>query len=538
MAGRSSQILIVHENGSWRKRVSSLLSQRGFACVGADDWRDRVGTTATSGIDCVVLQVRKTREHTGLTTVTDVRMHLPECKVLALTPHGDTAAIRTAFRAGASDCLEEPVSEEELAGCATRMVEEAATLSVQPTGPKEAVGSQPALLREHSMFLDALAGMRGLCRRHGQPLSIMMLDIDRFRECNERHSPAFGDRVLSRLATVLTNVCRRGDIVARYQGDRFVAALPDARASQAVKLADRCRRAMRADPLTVDGRPHEITFSVGLAESTVGFIETERQLIDRARAAVDQAKHRGRDRTVAWNELLTDGPTRRDLHRLTIGEVSRWAEHLRQHVRSTYVESTRALVAAVEAKDPYTRAHSLTVAAYAEAIGKRMQLPSRLIETLRAAALLHDVGKIGVPDAILTKPGPLTEEEFAVIRRHPETALEILGHVSFLTDERPLILHHHERYDGTGYPGGLEGDNIPIGARILAVADALDTMFSPRTYKKPYAVDRVRRELEVGAGHQFDPAVTDATLRWLADSPNDFPAGTPEMCVHSPPAAS
>jgi putative nucleotidyltransferase with HDIG domain len=280
---------------------------------------------------------------------------------------------------------------------------------------------------------------------------------------------------------------------------------------------------MRADPLTVNGRPHEITLSVGLAESTVGFIETERQLIDRARAAVDQAKHRGRDRTVAWNELLTTGPSRRDLHRLTVGEVSRWAEHLRQHVRSTYVESTRALVAAVEAKDPYTRSHSLTVAAYAEAIGKKMQLPSRLIETLRAAALLHDVGKIGVPDAILTKPGPLTDEEFAVIRRHPETALEILRHVSFLTDERPLILHHHERYDGSGYPGGLKGDDIPIGARILAVADALDTMFSPRTYKKPYTVDRVCRELEVGAGHQFDPAVTDATLHWLSESPDDFP---------------
>jgi putative nucleotidyltransferase with HDIG domain len=224
--------------------------------------------------------------------------------------------------------------------------------------------------------------------------------------------------------------------------------------------------------------------------------------------------------------LTEHRPTRRDRHRYTIEEVSRWAERLRQHVRSTYVESTRALVAAVEAKDPHTRSHSLTVATYAERIGERMRLHARRIETLRVAALLHDVGKIGVPDAILTKPGPLTDEEFGIIKRHPETALEILGHVSFLTDERPLILHHHERYDGTGYPGGLAADHIPIGARILAVADALDTMFSPRTYKKPYTIDRVTTELRVGAGRQFDPAVTETTLRWLAEAPSDFPSET------------
>ncbi len=196
---------------------------------------------------------------------------------------------------------------------------------------------------------------------------------------------------------------------------------------------------------------------------------------------------------------------------------------LREHLRSTYVESTRALVAAVEVKDPHTRAHSLAVATYAETIGKRMQLSARLIETVRAAAMLHDVGKIGVPDAILTKPGPLTDDEFEIVKRHPETALEILGHVSFLSEERPLILHHHERFDGRGYPAGLAGDRIPIGARILAVADALDTMFAPRTYKEPYDISRVRRELSAGGGRQFDPAVAEATLHWLAETPGDSP---------------
>jgi HD-GYP domain-containing protein (c-di-GMP phosphodiesterase class II) len=181
------------------------------------------------------------------------------------------------------------------------------------------------------------------------------------------------------------------------------------------------------------------------------------------------------------------------------------------------MESTHALAAAADAKDPHTRNHSLRVAAYAEAIGNRMGLGALLMERLHGAALLHDIGKIVVPDAILTKPGPLTHEEFDIVKRHPRAALDILDHVSFLAEERPAILHHHERYDGHGYPGGLAGNRIPVSARILAVADALDAMFSARSYKPAYDMQRVRSELVTGAGRQFDPNVTEAALSWLDD---------------------
>ena len=194
----------------------------------------------------------------------------------------------------------------------------------------------------------------------------------------------------------------------------------------------------------------------------------------------------------------------------------------RHQLRNAYLESTKALVAAVEARDPWTQEHSRTVSAYAEAIGRKLHLEEPMLEILRAASLLHDVGKIGVPDAILTKPGPLTQDEFKTIQHHPVTALEILSPISFLSEERPIILHHHERYDGKGYPNGLAGENIPLGARILAVADALDTMLSPRTYKEPYPVDRVRSELAQQAGKQFDPHIIEETLALLDEQPKLF----------------
>ena len=375
---------------------------------------------------------------------------------------------------------------------------------------------------ELNAFMDALADLRSLCRRRGRPLTIIQLEIDRGPVENDRHTVALGDDILGRLSSILTTVCRHSDLVTRQQGDRLLVAMPESGARQARELISRYRRAMSADPVSVDGRPRDVTVSAGIAESSQGFIETQQQLIQRARTAVGQAMQRGSGQIVIWRSLAHTEPLAEGSERLTREGVSHWVKHLRQQIRSTCVESTRALVAAVEAKDAYTEAHSLTVAAYAEAIGTRMDMPAHVVESLRDAGLLHDVGKIGIPDAILTKPGPLTDDEFAVIKTHPAIALDILRPISFLTDERPFILHHHERFDGRGYPNGLAGRRIPIGARILAVTDALDTMLSPRAYKKPYSLEQAKGELIRNAGKQFDPDVVNTTLRWLDDSPREL----------------
>ncbi|UCG15557.1 MAG: response regulator [Phycisphaerales bacterium] len=195
---------------------------------------------------------------------------------------------------------------------------------------------------------------------------------------------------------------------------------------------------------------------------------------------------------------------------------------VRRQLQRLYVESIRALVAAVEAKDPYTEKHSVVVSYYCEIIAGRLGLPPEQIETLKMAAILHDIGKIGIPDAILQKPGPLTGPEFEIVKEHPKRALQILGHASFLTSELPLILHHHERYDGKGYPDGIRGEEAPLGARILSVADSIDTMLTARSYKPSGDVEYVKRELAAGAGHQFDPQLARIAIDWLSSSPGDI----------------
>lgn len=534
MIDRHSKTLILHSDVALRVEMTATLTQRGFPCVNAESLHDWIATCTPTDISCVISRAPRRGEEPTDEAIAELRENLPGSTIVILVRSGDTLVIRKAFRAGAWDCLEEPVSAAELVACLT-----------QATRDKPAIGrhthagitATSTALPQQSAFLDALAGVRSLCRRHGWPLSVMMLDLKRLHECNGQPDPMLADGVLDSYVSVLMGACRRSDVVARYDGKRFIVALPDSRVTDTIELAARCRRAVRTNPLTIGGQTHQAALSVGIAESTVELIETEHQLVERAHIALDEAVRRGNDQTVTWNELLAARSSRRDTRESTLEDVSRWVDRLRLHLRSTYVESTQALVAAVEAKDPYTRTHSQTVATYAEAIAGRMGFPPRMIETLRAAALLHDVGKIGVPDAILTKPGPLTDKEFNIIKRHPETALEILSPVSFLSDERPLILHHHERYDGRGYPSGLGGHDIPIGARILAVADALDTMFSARTYKQAYAINRVQAELRGGADRQFDPAVVDVMLDWLSKTPNEFPLGSAKQNPQHPPLA-
>jgi putative two-component system response regulator len=174
-----------------------------------------------------------------------------------------------------------------------------------------------------------------------------------------------------------------------------------------------------------------------------------------------------------------------------------------------FVNILTVMVKILESKDPYTRFHSHSVAKWSRMIGRRKGLCEEDLDRLGLAAVFHDFGKIGIPEDILCKSARLTEEEFAVMRTHPVIARDLLSSLELLTDLLPAILHHHERWDGKGYPDGLKGSETPLWARIISLADAYDTMTSRRAYKEPYTPERVREELRKGRGTQFDPDLVD-----------------------------
>ncbi|NLW86766.1 MAG: response regulator [Planctomycetes bacterium] len=190
------------------------------------------------------------------------------------------------------------------------------------------------------------------------------------------------------------------------------------------------------------------------------------------------------------------------------------ALEMQSRQRQISLESVQALVNIVEAKDSYTRRHSDHVTYYSLCISQVINVPGHMLPSIRIASLLHDIGKIGVPDRILTKPGPLTSEEFGSIRMHPILGAEILSNISALQTEASYVQSHHEKWNGKGYPHGISGEQIPLVARIINVADSLDAMLMERSYKPAYPLSKVVEELEEGAGRQFDPQIAYATIEW------------------------
>jgi response regulator RpfG family c-di-GMP phosphodiesterase len=207
-----------------------------------------------------------------------------------------------------------------------------------------------------------------------------------------------------------------------------------------------------------------------------------------------------------------------------VRERTRQLAEKNDELRTGYVQTVRALAEAIDAKDAYTRGHSERVGVYASRIARQLGMRKEMIERVYISGILHDVGKIGVPDAIITKPARLTPEEYEEIKKHPEIGARILEPVEFLADVVPCVRHHHEWFDGSesGYPYGLRGEQIPLPSRIILVADTVEAMSSNRPYRNGLPLDVVVRELHKYSGSQFDPEVVGALMKLLDDEGDEF----------------
>jgi diguanylate cyclase (GGDEF)-like protein/putative nucleotidyltransferase with HDIG domain len=338
-------------------------------------------------------------------------------------------------------------------------------------------------------------------RRSGAPMSVVAGDLDHFKEVNDRAGHRVGDAVLQQVAALLREGVRRLDAPARIGGEEFAVVLPATDAQTAFAVAERLRCAVR-DAFAEASVP--VTISFGIA-SHPAHAETAASLVRAADDALYGAKKSGRDRTVIHSPALRELAGARD---------GRGGREERDVEAERYLAVVLDLAEAVDVRFSGSARHSETVGRYAELMARELGLSERRVGRVRLAGLLHDVGKVGVPDAILRKPGRLDEEERAVILRHPELGAQILEHPS-LGDVQAWVAAHHERPDGGGYPRGLRGEQLPLEARILAVADAYEAMTSDRAYRDAIGHARARAELRAHADRQFDANVVAAFLAVL-----------------------
>jgi diguanylate cyclase (GGDEF)-like protein len=331
-------------------------------------------------------------------------------------------------------------------------------------------------------------------RRGERPVSIVVIDVDRFKDFNERQGHSASDRALKRIAGLIQETKRRIDVAARISGEEFALLAPDTDEHGAYVLADRLRREVR-EAFAQTG----LTVSLGIA-SYPKHGGTAEELMTGADRAVFAAKALGRDRTVIYN---------REIAANLLGEQTRQAAVNEGHLAAVLV-----LAETLDMRDAGTARHSQLVGRYARSIATEMGMEPDRVERMHLAGVLHDIGKIGIPDSILKKPGPLEELEWAEMRKHPELGARILEGAQ-LDDIAGWVLAHHERPDGHGYPSGLLGRQIPLEARILAVVDAYEAMTNDRVYRPAIPELEARAELERFAGTQFDAGVVETFVKLL-----------------------
>jgi diguanylate cyclase (GGDEF)-like protein/putative nucleotidyltransferase with HDIG domain len=415
----------------------------------------------------------------------------PACAATVIAPLHVRGLLWGALAIGSTDAARFRTDHElelmefgELLASVVENLEERAKLAAQAlTDPLTRLANQRALRqRLHAEVSSAV--------RHGRPLSVALVDVDNFKEVNDTCGHDAGDAALRRVAESLRMLARAGDTLGRPGGDEFMWILPDTTREQAQLAVERARELIGATVQT----PLPVTISAGICDTRITTDVDE--LVRQADAALYTSKAEGRNLvTVYDDELVTRSPDRRD----------EWVE------RQQALSGLRALARAIDAKDPATRAHSERVASFAGRLAQACGWPPERVAMLREAALVHDVGKIGIPDEILRKPGRLTDEERVQMREHAALSARIVE--SVLNPEQvSWIEAHHERPDGRGYPEGRRREAIPEGAALIALADAWDVMSLGRSYSQRRSLSEALSECASLADRQFSREAVHALL--------------------------
>lgn len=344
----------------------------------------------------------------------------------------------------------------------------------------------------------------------GGSVAVMMFDVDHFKNVNDTYGHLAGDKILQQVGKILTENIYPMDMAARYGGEEFVVLMPGMPIEIAKQRAAKLLSQIEESSWDIGDQTITVTCSAGVAVFDGSDCADAYELIRRADEALYVAKKQGRNRVLAYENLTPQDLTKEQSNGNFL-ELQNRISSLAQQIKEQTLGVINAFTKAIIAKDPYLTSHIGNVNEYAVAIAKQMKVSETLIEQLKVAASLHDLGKIIIPNTILHKTEILSEDEMKILKRHPIASAEILAPVGIFNQEIVIIRHHHENFDGSGYPNGLAGKNIPFGSRILAVANVFDSITSSKPWNpNPKSVEDAVREIINMAGTQFDPEVVDA----------------------------
>ncbi|MDD2866677.1 MAG: diguanylate cyclase [Candidatus Omnitrophota bacterium] len=366
-------------------------------------------------------------------------------------------------------------------------------------------------------FRERLASEFERAKRTLQPLTIVMMDLDYFKSINDTYGHQFGDRVLKQVARFLKAELRTNDVVSRWGGEEFAVILPDTNRIDGLAVTNKILELFRTRSFGDVTNVIKLKCSMGVVSYPEDPLFSVEELIDAGEECIYRVKERGGDGVALYGHEI--GVAEHNLDKMPEEDRKRFIDSVKQRLSFYAVRSERSILEAIyslaksiELRDRRTKEHCDRMVEYAEKIAQRMGMNEQEVDNVRRAAMLHDIGKLGISDAILLKPGKLTPEEYEIVKKHPVIGADIISVAGFLKDIVPYILCHHEHFDGRGYPRGLKGEEIPLGARIIAVVDVYEALTSDRPYHKAISKDEAIKILKEGMDTQFDARVVKVFL--------------------------
>jgi diguanylate cyclase (GGDEF)-like protein/putative nucleotidyltransferase with HDIG domain len=372
-------------------------------------------------------------------------------------------------------------------------------------------------LPNHRAVMDQFSKELDRAQRYGRPFSVLFFDADRFKHINDTYGHTAGDAVLCQIGKRAAGVLRGKDTLGRFGGEEFVVLLPEVDTSEASVVAEGIRAAVAAQLMATAEVEGGIlmTVSIGIATYLLDG-DTEEALLQQADEAMYLSKRLGRNqvRTAEEGRQASADPELMLLLQASERDEARERQGLSpQQVKEDYIlKMIASLQFLVEQRDLAMYEHASRVSTLATGIAQALALPEQDVFLIRTAAFIHDIGKVGLPDMLLRKSGPLTPTEQTRLREHPELGAQILQFNPFLHNLIPAVRHHHERWDGTGYPNHLKGEDIPLSARIIGVAEAYDSVQRERSYQGSHTQEETLAKLQRGVATQFDPTVVQALM--------------------------
>jgi len=508
-------LLLIEDGASMRETLGDILEEE-YTVKGVSSLAEAKKEISSNSYDLALVDM-KLPDGSGLDILDKAKQK--DILVIVLTGFASVDNAISAFNKGVFSYLRKPYNPDELRLALSR----ASELRDATSKNKQLVARLKDLslkdthtgLYNYRYLRERLERELQRAKRYVFPLSVLMIDIDYFKSINDVYGHQYGDYILKRFADYLNSFIRGSDVISRYGGEEFLIILPDTNKDGAILFAERLAENISRHVFDPKNKKIELKVSIGIAS----FPEDGEEVCDlggilkAVDTALIKAKENGGNQIVCFRTLACSSIDKSENGlNGNIDNLSRKLFRMERRVSQALWESINAFAKAIETKDYNTGEHCKNMISLVGKICRKLNLSEEETEAIERAGYLHDLGKIGIPERILNKDTSLTKNEKNIIKKHPQIGAEIIRPVRFLRESIPIILYHHERFDGLGYSAGLKGKTIPLGARIVAVVDVYEALICDRPYRKAYNKEEALKIISDGSGTQFDPKIVKIFL--------------------------